>query len=283
MVVDTVDILHVEHLIGPYLNVSAPVEHSGCIDAQFDCLKPIERLLARLYSLDTGLVETVDVDVDIVLVRYVEPPAFEPFYVDQVSDVLLLLVVVDFIPLIETFNQLLLHSFLSKNIEDLPEFAEVYDLERLPQPQLHRQTLLTHQVVVNLTGLLDFPLVVQSHMGLISLQHQLQVGIVQAQLKGMVEHHEHDQSQRLLRAEVEDGDGGEEVTPVHMPNILEIENFKQPINLLLGVPVQLRKELPESLEPHDRGFAISTLCGGRRVKELLEFVYLDGLPKVFQL
>lgn len=33
-----------------------------------------------------------------------------------------------------------------------------------------------------------------------------------------------------------------------MPIILEIENFKQPINLLLRVALQLREKLPKALE-----------------------------------
>lgn len=248
MIVHTVDILHVEHLIGSNLYIPASMQHPRCINAQFDSLKTIERLLAGLYRLYGGLVETVDVYVNIVMVRNIESPAFKPFYVDQISNVLLLLTIVDLIPFVETSNQLLLHLFLSKNIEDLPEFAEVDDSEGLPQPHLHGKTLFAHQMMVDLTCFLNFPLIIQFQVSLIGLQHELEVGIVQTQLKGMIKHDEHDEGQGLLWAEVEDGDHRKEVVPVHIPIILEIENFIQPINLLLRISLQLRKELFKTVE-----------------------------------
>lgn len=99
----------------------------------------------------------------------------------------------------------------------------------------------------------------------------------------MVEHHEHDECKGPFCAEVEDGDGGEEVAPIDAPTVFKIEDLVQAVQLLLWVLLQLDEELLEGLEGQERVFGVFGMLSGSCIEDLLEFVYLDCLPEVLEL
>lgn len=68
---------------------------------------------------------------------YVESPTLEPFEVDQISNILIPLTIVNLIPKIEIMNKFLFHLFLGKYIEDFPKLGEVNKLSCFPQPVLN--------------------------------------------------------------------------------------------------------------------------------------------------
>ena len=68
---------------------------------------------------------------------YVESPTLEPLEVDQISNVLIPLTIVNLIPKIEIMHELLLHLLLSKYIKNFPKFGEVNKFCCFPQPILN--------------------------------------------------------------------------------------------------------------------------------------------------
>lgn len=82
----------------------------------------------------------------------------------------------------------------------------------------------------------------------------------------MVKHHEHYQGKRLLWAKIEDGDGREKIIPVYLSTILEIENLKQPTQLLLGVSFQFWEQFLKSIKGKDQIFGVTWLLDSDRVK-----------------
>lgn len=41
MIMNTIDVFHIEHLIGPNFDIPAPMKHFRAINTEFDSLKPI--------------------------------------------------------------------------------------------------------------------------------------------------------------------------------------------------------------------------------------------------
>ena len=68
-----------------------------------------------------------------------------------------------------------------------------------------------------------------------------------------------------------------------MPAILEIENLKQPTQLLLRVALQLSEQFLKSLKVKDQIFRVTWLGGGNRIKKFFQFVDLDIFPKILEL
>ena len=137
-------------------------------------------------------------------------------------------------------------------------------------------------MMVNFAGFLYFSLFIYLEIGLISLKHQFEVDVIELKFKRVVEHHEHYQGKRPLWTKIEDGDSWEEIIPIYLPTILEIENLKQPAQLLLGVSFQLWEQFLKSIESKYQIFGVSWLLDSNRIKEFFEFVDLDGLPKIFE-
>lgn len=90
------------------LNDPAPVQGLRRIDAYPDSLKPIVGILASFDGPYGGFVGWVDVDGEAIVMMDVQSPALKPFQVDQITNVLLLLLVVDLVPTVEALYQLFL-------------------------------------------------------------------------------------------------------------------------------------------------------------------------------
>lgn len=134
MVVHAIDIFHIHDFVRTDLDVPASVENPGRIYAKLDCLESIEWFFAGLDSFDGWFIEAVNFDIDVVVVGNIESPTLEPFYIYQITDILLLLCVVYLVPLVEVANQLFLQFLLHKNIEYFSEFRKIQNFQRLFEP-----------------------------------------------------------------------------------------------------------------------------------------------------
>lgn len=111
-----------------------------------------------LYALHGHWVLVLDVKEDPIYILHVDLPSLEPFEANNVADVLALLLVVDFIPLMEVLHQLLLHLLLFENVEEPPELTEVKVLCRPFEPLLQTKRVIAPQQFVDHVLRLDVEL-----------------------------------------------------------------------------------------------------------------------------
>lgn len=101
----------------------AQVPSAFCVFGVFEGLG--SHSFAGLDGVDGLSGGVVDIDRDVVCVFDVELPVLEPLQVYQISDVFLLLLIVNHVPSVEMPHELLLHFLLNENIEHLSKFTEI--------------------------------------------------------------------------------------------------------------------------------------------------------------
>ena len=69
VIVHAVNILDIHNFVGTNLYVSASMENSRSIDPKFDCSESVECFFACFNSFYGWFIETVNFDIDVVVVR----------------------------------------------------------------------------------------------------------------------------------------------------------------------------------------------------------------------
>ncbi len=67
---------------------------------------------------------------------------------------------------------------------------------------MDREALFTGKKSIDFAGVLFETTLFVLEVGLVCLQHELEVGVVKFELKGVVKHHEHDECKVILTPEV---------------------------------------------------------------------------------
>lgn len=90
------------------LDDPAPMQGFRRINAYLDSLKLIVRILASLDGPNRGLIGRVNIDGEPIVMMNIQSPALKPFQVDQITNILLLLLIVDLVPAIKALHELFL-------------------------------------------------------------------------------------------------------------------------------------------------------------------------------
>ena len=89
----------------------------------------------------------VYINLNAVVVVDVERPSLKPLQINQITNILLPVLIENNVPLMEVLHQLLLHLLLLEQIEHLPEFTHL-EISRVHlQPPLNRKLRLLLQLV----------------------------------------------------------------------------------------------------------------------------------------